>query len=216
MTEPAYALEWEELSLVFGERVVLRDFTLRVRSGERVVVAGRSGSGKTSLMRCLLGFQVPSLGTVRLEGRPLTPHSVWALRARLGVVAQEPDLGQGAVREALEQPFRFRVNASLRGRLAEAPALFERLRLPADTMAKAVRELSGGEKQRVALAVALLLDRPTLVLDEPLSALDPESRRAVLDELARSPGRTILALMHRAEDFPGAHRVVSLNGGGAS
>ena len=208
---PAIAIDG--LTLAFGGRTVLRDFSLRVAAREKVVLAGASGSGKSSVLACLLGFLAPAAGRIAIHGEPLTPRSVWRLRRELALVQQEPDLGEQTVADWLAEPFEYRANEALRGQLARLPDLLPQLRLAPAILKQKGPELSGGEKQRIALAAALLLDRPILLLDEPTSALDPDSRQAVYACLAGLQNQTVLMVSHDAGpalDF--ADRTVRLTG----
>ena len=203
----------EGLTLAFDSRVVLHDFSLRVEAREKVVLAGPSGCGKSSLLACLLGFLSPAAGRIAILGEPLTPANVWRLRRAIAFVQQETDLGGQTAGDWLREPFAFRANESLRGNLDRLPDLLERLRLNPAILRQKGPDLSGGEKQRLALIAALLLDRPILLLDEPTSALDPDSRQAVYDGLASLRDPAVLMVSHDtgpALDF--AHRTVRIPG----
>lgn len=189
-------IDIERLALAFGERTVLENFSLRVEPNEKVVLAGPSGSGKSSILACLLGFLVPAAGRIAVQGELLTAKSVWHLRRTMALVQQESVLDEQTVREWIEAPFAFHANAAMRGNRSRLPDLLARLGLPEAILRQAGSDLSGGEKQRVALAAALLLDRPILLLDEPASALDPASRQAVYDCLAGLHDQTLLMISH--------------------
>ncbi|NCA82221.1 MAG: ATP-binding cassette domain-containing protein [Opitutae bacterium] len=195
MTSPP-PIEIERLALAFEGRTVLEDFSLRVAAGEKVVLAGPSGSGKSSILACLLGFLVPAAGRIAVQGEALDAKSVWRLRRAMALVQQEPALGEQTVQAWIEEPFAFHANEALRDHLARLPDWLARLRLPPGILRQKGSDLSGGEKQRVALAAALLLDRPILLLDEPASALDPDSRQAVYAALAGLRGQTLLMISH--------------------
>jgi putative ABC transport system ATP-binding protein len=210
MIRPA-AIEVDRLSLAFGPRTVLRDFSMRVEDGETIVLAGPSGCGKSSVLACVLGFAVPSAGGIRICGAPLDPASAWRLRRSMALVQQEPDLGERTAQEWLEEPFAFAANARLRASLDKLPDILARLRLQPAILGQKGPQLSGGEKQRIALVSALLLDRPILLLDEPASALDSDSRRAVHDCLASLKDTTLLMVSHDdATSLRFADRIVQL------
>lgn len=194
---PPPAIEFDQITLAFDGRTLLHDFSLRVQTGEKVVLAGPSGSGKSSLLACLLGFVTPPpAGRIAVFGEPLTPKSVWHLRHSMALVQQEPDIGEQSAEDWIREPFTFHANEALRGNLARLPDLLPRLHLAPGLLRQKGTDLSGGEKQRLAIVAALLLDRPILLLDEPTSALDPESRQAVYDYLTAIQGQTLLMVSH--------------------
>lgn len=205
------AIEVEDLSLRVGDRTLFADLSWSVHAGQLAVLRGESGTGKTSLLRCLLGFQEPSAGIVRLFGQPLTVRSVRALRARLAYLPQEPPLGVGTVEDLLRRPLAYRANAHIVWERAEAVALLERLRLEERLLGDQLAGLSGGERQRVALVAALLLRRSLLLVDEPTAALDDVSGAAVIDLLADLPGVAALAVSHSAALAAAADLLLSLD-----
>lgn len=203
-------LELENVNISFEKQPVLREFSLTLAAGERVMLRGPSGCGKSTLLRCVLGFATPDAGSVRIFGEELTPSSVWSLRQKLAYVPQEPELGDGSAGDALERPFHYHANRHLRDRLKEIPDMLDKLGLPSSVLDKDIRSLSGGEKQRLALAGALLLGRSLLLLDEATSALDPENKQRVGALLADLPGLTVLAISHDAEGWGPDTRTITL------
>jgi putative ABC transport system ATP-binding protein len=207
------AIEIDNLTVRFNGRAVLDAFSLRLGVGQKATLTGRSGSGKTTVLRCLLGFVVPDAGAIRIDGEALTARSVWWLRTKLAYVAQEPDLGEGTVRDVLERPFDYSANAHLRENLSHVDELFGAFLLPAGLLGDEITTLSGGEKQRVALVSALLLDRRILLLDEASSALDKTSEKAIAAFLASRADLTVLSVSHNPEGFHFADQIVELPGG---
>ncbi len=203
------------LTVRFGDKIPFRDFSLKVASGERVVITGESGRGKSTLLKCLLGFTVPETGVIRIGGTALNGQTVWRLRSRLAYVPQEPELGEGALRQWFERPFSFKTNAHLKGNLSRLPEFLEALSLPASLLDADVETLSGGEKQRAALIAALLLNREILLLDEPTSALDRKNSRGMVDLLRTLKDVTLLAISHDTELLTLADRIVPFPEAGA-
>lgn len=204
------ALETRDVEIRFGGQRVLRSFSLSLDPGEKAMLTGPSGCGKSTVLRCFLGFVVPDAGSVSIEGTQLTPDTIWRLRQRIAYVGQEPDLGTGTAAQAVERPFHYRANAGLRRNLDRIPELFERFNLAHDLLHKDVGSLSGGEKQRIALVSAILLDRRIFLLDEITSALDKVSKQAVADFFRLREDATALIVAHDPEIFSFVRRVVEL------
>lgn len=174
-----------------GERTLFRDLDLEVGPGEVVAVRGPSGSGKSQLLRTLAWLVPAEAGELSLDGRTPDAWGPTRWRAEVTYVAQRPPVLLGSPAEHLEAIARLRIQ---RTRAADdAVALAERWGLPASAWARPWRELSGGEAQRAALAVAVSRRPAVLLLDEPTSALDPTALAAVEADLA---GRAAVWVTH--------------------
>jgi len=193
------AIEIDKLAITIAGRTILSGLSLSLFPKQKTTLVGRSGCGKSTLLHSLLGFVAPEAGVIRIFGRELSSQSVWQLRTRMAYVAQEPEMGSGNVRDILARPFAFKNNRHLRRNMARVPELMQRLYLPGTLLDKDVSTLSGGEKQRVALMAALLLDREILLLDEASSALDQSSKYAVIDLLRSNQALTVLSVSHDQE-----------------
>jgi ABC-type proline/glycine betaine transport system ATPase subunit len=189
------------LSLARNGRPVLHDVTMEVAAGEIVCLLGPSGSGKSSLLRCLNRLTEPPPDSVFLDGQDITTIDVLALRRRLGMVFQKAALFPGTVAGNIAY------GPGLDGRLlspAEITELLALADLPADYAARPIGELSGGEAQRVAIARALANEPASLLLDEPTSALDPAARRHVretIEKLRRELSLTVIWVTHYMEEL---------------
>jgi len=204
------ALNISDLKVVLEGRTILQDFYLKVAKGEKVVLAGPSGCGKSTLLKCLLGFVVPHKGSIQINGQELDRHSVWEIRHQIAYVTQEPEFSHGTVEEALQLPFTYKANATLRDNLDRIPELFTCCNLPTALLAKDIKTLSGGEKQRIALISAILLDRPIILLDEVTSALDQENKAAVAHFFQEAHDKTVLSIAHDTNWHDFADRVIQL------
>jgi ABC-type multidrug transport system ATPase subunit len=188
---------------------VLNGVSFRVERGQAVALWGSNGAGKTTLIRCVLG-QVDFDGAIAIDGLDVRRHGK-AVRRLIGYVPQELAFyDEFGVLEAMRFIARLRrADATQCERLLDDQDLLEHSR-------KRVRELSGGMKQRLALAMALIDNPPVLVLDEPTSNLDTAGRRALFGLLIdlKQRGKTILFISHRNEEVAGlADRVLTLEGG---
>jgi cobalt/nickel transport system ATP-binding protein len=172
-----------------------------VNQGERVGILGANGCGKTTLIKHLLGILMPKEGTVRVFGMdPVKEYS--KIRERVGVVMQDVDeqiLGPTVYDDILFAPLNYGIPKAR----AEAMAkdVIEKLNIE-PLQGKIVHYLSGGEKKKVALAGALVMEPELLILDEPFTGLDPKSRAdliQVLNALNRERGITFILTMHEVE-----------------
>ena len=207
---PQVAIEFNDLAVVIDGQKIFSGLNLTIPAQEKVSLIGRSGSGKSTLLRCLLGFVTPSAGTINVFSEELTAKSIWKLRTRMAYVPQEPELSSGTVQQVLEMPFSLANNRHLRSNLTKIPVFMERLMLPAKLLQEDISELSGGEKQRIAMLMALLLDREIMVLDEASSALDPDSKQAAITLLKDQPTLTVISVSHDQEWLAISDRTVDL------
>ena len=212
--------EVEYRDVVFGFEdgtPVLHGISLRVRAGEMVALVGPSGSGKTTLMTLLQRLYDPWEGVVRVDGHDLRTVRQRELRSQIGVVLQESLLFQDSVRNniAYGRPSASFDQVVAAAEAASADAFIQRLPggYEANVGERGSR-LSVGQRQRIAIARALLKDPPLLVLDEPTSALDAESEAAVQAALDRlMAGRTCLIIAHRLSTVVNVDRIIVLGDG---
>lgn len=203
-------IQIDSISIVYDQHIVQENISLQVARGEKVALYGASGSGKSSVLESILGFVVPQKGTIKIDGTELTAESVWPLRRLIGYIAQEPDLGEGTARQVAECPFSFRANHDLAKNLTRLEEMFGQFALDRSLLSKETSELSGGEKQRLGLIIALLLDRPILLGDEISSALDPGCKRLVADHISQCD-QTVILVTHDPVMQEVCDRVVSLD-----
>jgi ABC-type transport system involved in cytochrome bd biosynthesis fused ATPase/permease subunit len=215
----AACLDVRALSVTRGAHVT-PPTTLRAAPGELIVLVGPTGIGKTTLLRALLGLEHGVTGTVRYGDRDLTAAGVGPAERPFAWVPQEPaivtgTLGSNVALGLPEDAGPQEVRDGARGALSllGADGLVDR---EGDHLTAGGPELSGGERQWVAIARALSTGLPVLLLDEPTAGLDEASQARVLAALASVRGkRTILLVTHRPEPLALADRVVRLGGGAA-
>ncbi|ANV83399.1 ABC transporter [Picosynechococcus sp. PCC 7003] len=161
----------EQLTLTLGPRDILRDISFALEPGDRLVLVGPSGSGKTTLLHCLNQLQSPTTGRLTFQGRPYSAYNPVVLRQHIALVPQESRLLGMTVKDALWYPLQLRKQS--------APTIRkhwqqwqDQLDIPPEWLDRHEALLSGGQKQWVAIARALLCEPQILLLDEPTAALD--------------------------------------------
>ena len=200
-----------------GNRQILKKLSFAIPPGKTVAVVGKSGSGKSTLARLLYRFYDVSSGTIRINGRDIRDFTQASVRAAIGIVPQDTVLFNDTIGYNIAY-----------GRPGASPAEVEAAARAAhihDFIAAQPRgyetavgerglKLSGGEKQRVAIARTLLKNPPILIFDEATSALDSANERAIQAELASAArGKTALVIAHRLSTVVDAHRIVVLQHG---
>ena len=211
-------IELVHLQKQFGENTVLRDINLSVSKGEVLSIIGASGSGKSTMLRCINLLETPTSGQILYHGKDITGHdmNLSQYRAKVGMVFQSFNLFNNMT--ALNNCITGQVSVLKRSREeAEAIAMkyLERVGMAPYINARP-SQLSGGQKQRVAIARALAMEPEALLFDEPTSALDPQmvgEVLAVMRQLAKE-GLTMIVVTHEmafARDV--SSNVVFMSGG---
>jgi ATP-binding cassette subfamily B protein/subfamily B ATP-binding cassette protein MsbA len=208
---------YDDVTFGYQGALVLRGVTLEASPGEVVAIVGPTGAGKTTLVNLLLRFFDPWSGRVTVDGHDLRSLRVSALRRQVAIVLQEPFLFPLTVAENLAygRPTATRDEIVAAAVAANADEFIRRLPDGYDTViGERGATLSGGEKQRLAIARALLKDAPILILDEPTSALDARTEALFLGALQRlMAGRTTFVIAHRLSTIHAADRIVVLDAG---
>lgn len=216
ISEPHLAFE----NVTFGyepERTILNGLSFEVPAGSTVAIVGPSGAGKSTIARLLFRFYDPQGGRILIDGHDVSTVTQDSVRAAIGIVPQDSvlfndtlgyNIAYGADdtdQAAVEQAAR---DAMLMPLIESLPDRFE------TTVGERGLKLSGGEKQRVAIARTLIKNPPILLLDEATSALDTRTEQEILGSLKRlSFGRTTIAIAHRLSTIADADRILVLDGG---
>lgn len=193
------AFEIDNASKRYGEVVALDRIQLRFAAGSTTALIGSSGSGKSTVLRLLLGLDWPDQGKVRINDDILQPCHVLALRRRVGYVIQDGGLFPHLTafgNLALLPRYLGWSSERIHARVDELATLTH---LPVAALDRFPAELSGGQRQRVALMRGLMADPDALLLDEPLGALDPIVRHDLQDELKQifdRLGKTVVVVTH--------------------
>ncbi len=200
-----------------SDRPVLRDLDLAIPAGSSVAIVGPSGSGKSTLASLLMRFWDPDSGRVLFDGRDLREVTLASLRAQIGIVFQDTFVFDSTLREniAIGRPGAADAEVAAAARAARLEQYVASLPAGYETVLgeRGVR-MSGGQRQRLAIARALLRDPRVLILDEATSALDARTEAEILETLADAArGRTTISITHRLSMAATANRIFVLDEG---
>jgi ATP-binding cassette subfamily B protein len=199
------------------DTVVLRDFNLTARAGQRIALVGPSGSGKTTSISLLFRFYEPDSGEILVDGKNVRDLSLTTLRSNLALVPQEVLLFGGSIREniAYGKPGASEEEIVTAAKQANAHDFITDLAEGYETLVgDRGAQLSGGQRQRIAIARAILADPAILVLDEATSSLDAESERLVSDALDKlMENRTSLIIAHRLSTVRRCDQILVMSAG---
>ena len=196
------------------EKHVLKDFSLKIASGESVALVGPSGAGKTTVCSIIPRFYDIQAGEITIDGINVKEYTLSSLRKQIGIVQQDVYLFSGTVLENIEYgcPGASLEQVKEAARLAGADEFIDKLPDGYNTyVGERGVKLSGGQKQRISIARVFLKNPPILILDEATSSLDNESEHLVQQSLERlAKGRTTLTIAHRLTTIKNADRIVVL------
>ena len=199
------------------DRPIVKDLSFDIRAGEKVAIVGASGAGKSTLVKLLFRFYDPSQGSIRIDGQDISQVSQHSLRQVIGIVPQDTVLFNQSIFENIRygNPEASDAEVLQAIKLAHLQSFIAELPDGAETVVgERGLKLSGGEKQRVAIARTILKRPPILVFDEATSSLDSKSERSILSALQEiSQGHTSMVIAHRLSTIVDADRIVVMDHG---
>ena len=212
------AIRFDHVKFAYDpERVILKDVSFEVPAGKMFAIVGPSGAGKSTISRILLRFYDVTGGAVTIDGQDLRAVTQKSLRAAIGVVPQDTVLFNDTIFYNIKygRPEASRAEVEEAAKLAQIDGFMKALPDGYDTMVgERGLKLSGGEKQRVAIARTILKGPPILILDEATSALDSHTEKEIQDALDRvSKNRTTLVIAHRLSTIVHADQILVLEKG---
>ena len=211
-------IRFEHVSYAYtDDRPILRDVSFEIPAGQKLAIVGPSGAGKSTIARLLFRFYDVTEGSISINGQDIRGVTQDSLRRAIGVVPQDTVLFNDTIRYniAYGRPEASDEDIGRAVRMAHLDGFIDTLPQGMDTqVGERGLKLSGGEKQRIAMARVLLKDPPILVLDEATSSLDSHGEKVILDALNEvTQRRTTLAIAHRLSTIVDADRIIVLDGG---
>ena len=212
-----HRVTFENVFFKYDDVMVLKDINLDVKAGDVLALVGMSGGGKTSLVNLIPRFYDITRGAIRIDGTDIRDVSISSLRDQMGIVTQEPILFNDSIRNNIAYGKRNATDKEII-KAAEAAYAYDFIQNFPNKFDTNIGELggrlSGGEKQRICIARALLKDAPILILDEATSSLDAEAEMLVQKALENlMKGRTTFVIAHRLSTIDYADRIVVIVNG---
>ncbi len=190
-------IQFKNVSKQFSEHFVLQDFSFEIQKAEKINITGRSGIGKTTIFKLLLGFTKPDKGEILFESEVLNDKTIWDFRKRIVYISQNLNIGTGKVYQLFDDTLSLKANVALKTEsMNSLNKLLIQFELNETILNKDIEDLSGGEKQRIAIINGLLLNRDIFLLDEITSALDKNLKQKVIDFFYLHADFTVIAISH--------------------
>lgn len=188
-------IEISNIHLKYADKEIFNDFSLSIKKGEKLLITGKSGKGKSTLFELLLGFADAKSGEIFINGKRVEAEGFTESRKCFAYVNQDVTLRKGKARDVLKEISKFSDN-HYDGEFDENLAEF--FEFDSKLLDKDIEELSGGERQRLGIILAIMLKRPIFLLDEVTSALDRELKKKVVHYFSTCE-QTVIAISHDTE-----------------
>ncbi|MBT3175519.1 MAG: ATP-binding cassette domain-containing protein [Desulfobacula sp.] len=186
-------IKFESVYIKRKDKEIFSDLDFSVQKNEKTLIKGKSGIGKTTLFKILLGFEPIDKGRVSFNGLDIVKEHIKDIRQQIFYLSQDIDLKNEKVKTLLDEIWKHNLLKILDN--TRFPVLMNFLDLNEIILNQSVKELSGGERQRIGLFIGFLLDRPVWLLDEPTSSLDEKMKNKIMDYILGLE-KTIIIISH--------------------
>lgn len=193
----------EKANLKFNDKVIFNDLNFNIEKGEKVIIRAHSGRGKSTLLKVIMGFQKLTSGKVEVDGLELNISNIEEIREKISYLPQSINFRNQTIEEVIKNIFSFKKNKNLKIDNEKLLFLIEELKLEKDILDKKFDFLSGGEKQRVALIIAFLMDKEIILLDESIASLDVILKEKVMEYLLQLDKTVVLVTHDRGVNVEG-------------
>ncbi len=198
------------LSVNYENNEVIKNLSFQISKGEKAVITGESGKGKSTILNTLLGFVPISEGEIYFFNNKLTAENILKIRSRVAWLPQETALHFDTVNDIIYSLFNLKINKTKYPSKFEIDQILQNLNIPSTIPDKEIDEISGGQKQRILLAGALLLKKDILIMDEPTSDLDEKNKKSITDFILSQKDLTVITASHDAYWIERSSKIIAL------
>lgn len=188
-------IKLKDISLKFGGKQVFSNLNISIEKGEKVILDGPSGKGKSTLLKIIMGFVEADSGQVLVAEKALSPENIGEIRAKIAYLPQDISFPKMKVEEFIKSVLKFESNRSLSYDQKRVENMLLALKLPTETLKQSTDSLSGGERQRIGILIMQLLNREIFLLDEVTSALNSELKIFIANYFLKMK-QTIILVSH--------------------
>lgn len=188
-------INFKNISIKFNNKIVLHNFNLVVNTGEKILISGVSGKGKTTLLKLLLGFSTPNSGSILVDNLELNEQTINIIRNKIGYMPQSTPFLNIKIEKLIHTIFNYKENLKTKLDMNLFIKTLKEFNLDSSILSKDINQLSGGEKQRLAFVIIILLDRKIWVLDEITSSLDQDMKEKVINYILNT-NKTVILVSH--------------------
>ncbi|MHA4989942.1 ABC transporter ATP-binding protein [Cetobacterium somerae] len=188
-------INFKNISIKFNDKIILNNFNLVVNTGEKVLISGVSGKGKTTLLKLLLGFNTPNSGNILVDNLELNEQNINIIRNKIGYMPQSTPFLNINVEKLIHTIFNYKENLKIKLDMNIFIKTLKEFNLDSSILSKDINQLSGGEKQRIAFVIIILLDRKIWILDEITSSLDQDMKEKVINYILNT-NKTVILVSH--------------------
>lgn len=202
-------INFKNISLKFNDKIILNNFNLIVNAGEKILISGVSGKGKTTLLKLLLGFSTPNSGSILVDNLELNEQTINIIRNKIGYMPQSTPFLNVKVEKLIHTIFNYKENLKTKLDMNILIQTLKEFNLDSNILSKNINQLSGGEKQRLAFVIIILLDRKIWILDEITSSLDQDMKEKVINYILNT-NKTVILVSHDKTESLNNFRTVIL------
>ena len=204
-------IDIRNVSFKSGERLIFDRFDLKVGDGEKIILSAPSQSGKTCLLKLILGFLYPDQGQIYVDNKRVIPENMQWILGRVGYLSQGIDFPSGKVSRVFEEIFRSKTNSHIRYTEDLLRRALKKTGLSKEILSMNTIDISGNTRQRLGWTLIMMMDRSVLLLDEPTSAMDKEQKLFFINYVMNT-NKTVICSSHDVEwSFTGVRVIHKFN-----